>query len=273
MNTDIINIDSSQIVSDVNKHGVDEIYGNFKYLVNNNEYYFDPIKNVTSIEISDVTFNYKSAGLIETATNLFNYRLLTINDIERVKYNSNSNGTISYTTKLTSNHKLGVLKPFPSFIDFEQPQDIKSLNFKFYKEDGTSPVGLYDLLGLSAYEDGERFHFTLTIKSIKNSTLKHYDEMFNFSPEILQRLAYTKIINGNNDNNNKNEVKKSQDNVNDENNYKPNKLEPTNYSLLNKSNDTLSGNYTTISNNIQNQQEFLNNGNSINYNYNGFVNK
>jgi len=270
MNTDIINIDSSQIVSDVNKHGIDEIYGNFKYLVNNNEYYFDPIKNVTSIEISDVTFSYTNSGLIEPATNLFNYRLLTINDIERLKYNSKSNGTLSYTSKLTSNHKLGILKASPSLIEFDQPQDIKSLNFKFFKEDGTAPVGLYDLLGLSAYEDGERFHFTLTIKSIKNSTLKHYDEMFNFSPDILQRLAYTKIINNNNETN----KKINQDNVNENenNNYKSNKLEPTKYNLLNNSDDTLSGNYTSISNNIQNQQEFLNEGNRINYNFNGFVN-
>ena len=58
MNTDIINIDSSQIISDVNKHGVDEIYGDFKYLVNNNEYYFDPIKNIISITSKYLLIKY-----------------------------------------------------------------------------------------------------------------------------------------------------------------------------------------------------------------------
>lgn len=276
MNTEIINIDSSQFT---------DPSATFKL----NTEQFNQIKNAVSIEISDVSFFYTSKGT-EIDTNIttggiggggskkiltsslkfshFLYRFLTINDYERINYNSTTSNYAKYTCKLLRNENTNTLQPYPRNIEFKQPIDIGNLTFNWYKEDGTNPSTLADLMDNFDDDSEQRFTFTLTIKSLHNSTLKNYNEMFNFSPDVLQRLAYTKIIEDK-----KTNKDMTKDNKLIEKNYKPNKNEPTMYNISKEQNpQSLAGDYSTQTNNLNNQLNYSNNGNRINYDYNGFLN-
>lgn len=274
MNTNIINIDSEQTFNGNN-------FSNFSLVTDT----FPEIKNVVSIEISDVHFFYTSvggstltstnngggAGVTTSSMKFSNvlYRFLTINDIEQITYNTEENNMNSYTTKLLRNNNLDTLIPQPRLIEFNQPINIGNLNFSWFKEDGSQARDLADLIDNAESAGDERFTCTLTIKSLQNSTLKNYNEMFNFSPEVLQRLAYTKIIQNNNEKKNNNE-----DNVKiPDNNYVPNTNEPTPYNLpTNLEQVSISGNYTKETQEINNNLNYLDNGNRVQYNYNGFIN-
>ena len=67
---------------------------------------------------------------------------------------------------------------------------MKELQFKFFKKDGSAPSDLADLLTTST----DSFSFTMNVKYVTNSVLKTYDEMFTFSEDVLQRMAYSKMI-------------------------------------------------------------------------------
>ena len=270
MNTNIINIDSDQIP--LPYVASNQPFSKFKYLFDPNKTIsgernkFVPIKNIVSIEISNISFNYTNSGSIIPATNKFNYRLLLINNYNKITYNSSSDGK-SYTTKLVPNDKLGLIEPTPRLIEFNQPVNLSDLTFNFFKEDGSSPSNINDLFGTSG-DNSERYHFALIVKSINNSTLKNYENMFNFSHDILERLAYTKILN-------ENVISKKYDN--DENKESNNYLSENDTSNLynNKLStpiESLVGNYSDITNNIENQKKYNHNGNRINFNYNGFIN-
>ena len=281
MNTEIINIDSAQFTN---------AFADFNLNREGPPYLFQPIKNVISIEISDLTFFYKSNGNsigtsignipedaathtgVTTSSLKFSdilYRFLTINDYERVTYNSNTTDNSRYTTKFLRNNNKDVLEPYPRLIEFNQPINLGNLKFSWFKEDGLQVGNIADLISNPDAADEQRFTFTLTIKSLHNSTLKNYNEMFNFSPEVLQRMAYTKMIENDN-----NKDMRLEDNKKIETNYEPNTEEPTNYSLLNDENPiSLGGDYTSQTNQLNNQQQYFNNGNRINFDYNGFVNK
>ena len=267
MNTTVINIDSEQFTN---------AFADFK-LSN-----FVDIKNVVSIEISDVSFFYQSNGdtpdttvagvdPITTSSMKYSnvlYRFLTINDYTNVIYNSSGTGSRGdYTTKLIRNNNKDVLEPFPREIKFNQPADIGSLSFSWYIEDGTQAANLTELINNPDSDNAaERFTFTLTVKSLLNSTAKSYNEMFNFSPEVLQRLAYTKIIQ---DNDNKD---MRQEEPIPDRNYVPNSNEPTPYNVLNNSNpQSLGSEYNSSTQNLNNQQQYLNNGNRINYNFEAYI--
>lgn len=270
MNTTVINIDSEQFT---------DAFANFK-LSN-----FVDIKNVVSIEISDVSFFYTSTGNtpdtivnseavsapITTSSMKYSnvlYRFLTINDYTNVIYNSSGTGSRGdYTTKLMRNNNKDVLEPFPREIKFNQPVNVGSLSFSWNIEDGTQADNLTELIDNPDANGNRRFTFTLTVKSLLNSTDKSYNEMFNFSPEVLQRLAYTKIIQ---DNDNKD--MREEDPLPDSN-YVQNNNEPTPYNVLNNPNPpSLGSEYNSSTQNLNNQNQYLNNGNRINYNYNGFIN-
>ncbi len=272
MNTTVINIDSAQFT---------DAFADFK-LSN-----FVDIKNVVSIEISDVSFFYTSNGnslltstvnnggaagtAVTTSSMKYSnvlYRFLTINDYTNVIYNSSGTGSRGdYTTKLLRNNNKDVLEPYPREIKFNQPVNVSSLSFSWYLEDGTQAGDLPELINNPDAAGDERFTFTLTVKSLLNSTDKSYNEMFNFSPEVLQRLAYTKIIQ---DNDNKD---MRQEEPIPDSNYVPSNNEPTPYNVLNNSNpQSLGAEYNSSTQNLNNQQQYLNNGNRINYNYNGFIN-
>ena len=281
MNTNIINIDSEQTFNGDN-------YSNFSLVTDT----FPEIKNVVSIEISDVHFFYTSSGnnqstsdgggvivgpaiggpIITPSMQFSNilYRFLTINDIEQITYNTTANNMNSYTTKLLRNINSNTLVPQPRLIEFNQPINIGNLNFSWFKEDGSQATDLADLIDNGESGGDERFTFTLTIKSLQNSTLKNYNEMFNFSPEVLQRLAYTKII----QDKNKDNKNSKEDNVNiPDNNYVPNTNEPTPYNLSNNLEQvSISGNYTEKTQEINNNLNYFDNGNRVQYNYNGFIN-
>lgn len=274
MNTTVINIDSEQFSAPLTP------FSNFK-LSN-----FVDIKNVVSIEISDVSFFYQSTGTtpdtivnsegvgapITTSSMKYSnviYRFLSINDYTNVIYNSSGTGSRGdYTTKLLRNNNKDVLEPYPREIKFNQPVNVSSLSFSWYLEDGTQAGDIDALINNPDSNDTDnRFTFTLTVKSLLNSTDKSYNEMFNFSPEVLQRLAYTKIIQ---DNDNKD--MRQEEPISDSN-YVPNNNEPTPYNVLNNSNpQSLGAEYNSSTQNLNNQQQYLNNGNRINYNYNGFIN-
>lgn len=277
MNTEIINVDSAQFTN---------AFADF----NLNTDLFQPIKNVISIEISDLSFFYISNGnSVETTNaNLMGmlggtaittsslkysnilYRFLTINDYERVTYNSNTSDNSRYTTKFLRNNNKDVLEPYPRLIEFNQPINLGNLKFSWFKEDGLQVGNIADLIANPDAASDQRFTFTLTIKSLHNSTLKNYNEMFNFSSEVLQRMAYTKMI----EDSDNNKDMRQEDNKKIETNYEPNTEEPTNYSLLNDENPiSLGGDYTSQTNQLNNQQQYYNNGNRINFDYNGFVNK
>lgn len=276
MNTNIINVDSSQSFNG-------NSFSNFSL----NPDVFPEIKNVISIEISDVNFFYTSNGTstltstdngggggVTTSSMKFSnvlYRFLTINEIERVTYNTTADNMNSYTTKLLRNNNKDCLEPYPRTIEFNQPINIGNLRFSWNLEDGTQPTSIANLIDIPVDENGgdDRFTFTLTIKSLHNSTLKDYNEMFNFSPEVLQRLAYMKIIENKNKITNTNE-----DNVNiPDNNYVPNTNEPTPYNFKDNSQvATITGDYSQSTQEINNNSQYLHSGNRIQYNYNGFVN-
>ena len=277
MNTNIINVDSSQTFNGTS-------HTNFSL----NPDVFPEIKNVISIEISDVSFFYTSNGnslltstdnnagvagtAVTTSSMKFSnvlYRFLTINEIERVAYNTTADNMNSYTTKLLRNNNKDCLEPYPRIIEFNQPVNIGNLRFSWNLEDGTQPAAIANLIDNPDAAGDHRFTFTLTIKSLHNSTLKDYNEMFNFSPEVLQRLAYMKIIENKNKTTNTNE-----DNVNiPDNNYVPNTNEPTPYNFKDNSQvATITGDYSQTTQEINNNSQYLHSGNRIQYNYNGFVN-
>jgi hypothetical protein len=272
MNTNIINIDSKQSFNG-------NSYDNFSLKTD----YFPEIKNVVSIEISDINFFYTSTGThMSTGDGLGNgittpsmqfsnifYRFLTINDIEQITYNTTANNMNSYTTKLLRNINSNTLVPQPRLIEFNQPINIGNLNFSWFKEDGTKATNIADLIDNSESAGDERFTFTLTIKSLQNSTLKNYNEMFNFSPEVLQRLAYVKIIE---DKDKKDYTKEDNMGIPD-NNYVPNTNEPTPYNFKdNSQQSSITGDYSNQTQEINNNVNYLSNGNRLQYNYNGFIN-
>lgn len=276
MNTNIVNIDSEQSFNGSN-------FSNFSLKTE----IFPEIKNVISIEISDVHFFYTSAGAspltstdngggtgVTTSSMKFSrvfYRFLTINDIERITYNSDEDNMNSYTTKLLRNNNKDCLEPYPRIINFNQPINIGNLNFSWNLEDGSQVANLVDLINNAdaAVVGKERFTFTLTIKSLQNSTLKNYNEMFNFSPEVLQRLAYTKII----EDNDKKDYRKEDNMYLPDNNYVPNVDEATPYNFPDNSQvKSITGDYSKQTQEINNNLNYLDNGNRIQYNYNGFVN-
>jgi hypothetical protein len=277
MNTNIVNIDSEQSFNGNN-------FSNFSLKTET----FPEIKNVISIEISDVHFFYTSAGVstltstnngggagVTTSSMKFSnvlYRFLTINDIERITYNSEDDNMNSYTTKLLRNNNKDCLEPYPRIINFNQPINIGNLNFSWNLEDGSQVINLINLINNADIDPAggnERFTFTLTIKSLQNSTLKNYNEMFNFSPEVLQRLAYTKII----EDNNKKDYRKEDNMYLPDNNYVPNVNEATPYNFPDNSQvKSITGDYSKQTQDINNNLNYLDNGNRIQYNYNGFVN-
>jgi len=277
MNTNIINIDSEQSFNG-------NSYDNFSLKTD----YFPEIKNVVSIEISNVHFFYTSkgdstltstdngvgAGPVITPSMKFSnifYRFLTINDIERMTYNTTADNMNSYTTKLLRNNNEDCLVPYPRVIEFNQPINIGNLNFSWFKEDGSQVTDLENLIDNADAEtsDPYRFTFTLTIKSLQNSTLKNYNEMFNFSPEVLQRLAYVKIIE---DKDKKDYTKEDNMGIPD-NNYVPNTNEPTPYNFKdNSQQSSITGDYSNQTQEINNNVNYLSNGNRLQYNYNGFIN-
>lgn len=274
MNTNIINIDSSQSFNG-------NSYENFSLKTD----YFPEIKNVVSIEISNVHFFYTSTGnSISTSegagnpittpsmqfSNIF-YRFLTINDIEQITYNTEIDNMNSYTTKLLRNNNEDCLVPYPRVIEFNQPINIGNLNFSWFTEDGSQVTDLETLIDNADADTTEpyRFTFTLTIKSLQNSTLKNYNEMFNFSPEVLQRLAYVKIIE---DKDKKDYTKEDNMGIPD-NNYVPNTNEPTPYNFKdNSQQSSITGDYSNQTQEINNNVNYLSNGNRLQYNYNGFIN-
>lgn len=153
-----------------------------------------------------------------------NYRFLTINNFKFIKGNNSTYN--EYTTKLMfypSGEFTGTVVASPDIIKFEQPQSLKDLRFRFFLENGNIPSRFtndihndnnkYSILSdgteflpqCSSEVDPETaagtivykpsFSFTLEITRIKNSMLKNYNEMFTFSPEVLQNMAYQNMIN------------------------------------------------------------------------------
>lgn len=178
MDTITLNVDSTQAINPIS----------FKYMQDSSgNHGFQQINNVIEIELKDIKFTNASG---EFLTNI-DYIFLNINDFKFIRNNSSSIG--NYTTKLTFfsiDEFNGQIRASPSVLKFRQPINLKELQFNFIKKNGSRPTNLADLLTAS----NDTFSFTINVKYITNSVLKSYNEMFTFSDDILQRMAYTKMI-------------------------------------------------------------------------------
>lgn len=244
---------------------------------------FRQIKNVKRITISNIKWFYTTgaggaATLSNVTTNLGMYRLMRINDLGNVEANDGS----KYTTKLDLyfDQNESYLIPTISTIEFDKPTDLKKLRIRFYHPNNGNPIApvtkgtpgvnnngalFFDTVpapgGVAGAVTGDdaggaqqttvnnllyRFSFTLEVESIPNSISKSYEEMFNYSDELLKRMAYTKMIEYYDRENKKDEKSGSVDN------------------LAAQMNHTMT--------NIHNQQEFQHDGQRINYGFNGFPN-
>lgn len=235
---------------------------------------FRQIKNVKRITISNIKWFYSIAGpvLSNVTTNLGMYRLMRINDLGNVEANDGS----KYTTKLDLyfDGNESYLIPTIRTIEFDKPTDLKKLRIRFYHPNNGNPIApvtkgnpgvnnngalFFDTqpaAGAAAADDAAgaaqtntnnllyRFSFTLEVESIPNSISKSYEEMFNYSDELLKRMAYTKMIEF-----------CDRENKKDDNSV-----------------DNLAAQMNHTMTNIHNQQEFQYDGQRINYGYNGFPN-
>ena len=148
---------------------------------------FQQINNVIEIELKDIKFQNSSGEFLTSVDYIF----LNINDFKYIRNNSSTSG--NYTTKLTFfsiDEFNGQIRPSPNIFKFRQPISLKELKFKFFKKDGSTPSSLADLIT----SDTDNFSFTMNVKYLTNSVLKTYDEMFTFSEDVLQRMAYSKMI-------------------------------------------------------------------------------
>lgn len=244
---------------------------------------FRQIKNVKRITISNIKWFYTTGGnLSNVTTNLGMYRLMRINDLGNVEANDGSKYTTKLDLYFDQNESY--LIPTIRTIEFDKPTDLKKLRIRFYHPNNGNPIapttkgtigGLNNDLALffdtvpapggvvSAADADDpsnavgipglqtsvnnllyRFSFTLEVESIPNSISKSYEEMFNYSDELLKRMAYTKMIEF-----------CDRENKKDENSV-----------------DNLAAQMNHTMTNIHNQQEFQYDGQRINYGYNGFPN-
>ena len=221
---------------------------------------FKPIKNTKSIKISNIKWFYIPGGVIPPTTsiidnNLGMYRFMRINSIESLEANNGSKHT--FKLDLYNDGNESYLIPTNNKIEFTQPMDLKKLNIQFFLPNNGNPIApttnpalFYDTepnLGAAANNNNASFifNFTLEIEAIPNSISKSYAEMFNYSDELLKRMAYTKMI----DYYDKESKKEKED------------------TYINN----LAANMNNTMTNIHNQQEFQHNGQRINYGYNGFM--
>lgn len=217
-----LNVDSSQTTNPIN----------FKYMQDSSgNHGFQQINNVIEIELKDIKFTNASGEFLTSVDYIF----LNINDFKFIRNNSSSLG--NYTTKLTFfsiDEFNGQIKASPSVLKFRQPISLKELKFIFIKKDGTIPASIVDLLTASS----DTFSFTLNVKYLSNSVLKSYDEMFTFSEDVLQRMAYSKMI-------------QHYDNL----------------SMVNKDQPSITNSYQSNFIDLHNNNEFNPDGNRINYDY------
>ncbi len=174
-----LNVDSTQTSTPIKFKYMRDSSGNIDS--------FQQINDVVEIEIKDIKFQNASGEFLTDVDYIF----LNINDFKFIRNNSSTTG--NYTTKLTFfsiDEFNGQIKASPSIFKFKQPIDLKRIQFKFFNKDGTEPSSLTDLLT----SETDSFSFTLNVKCITNSMLKSYDELFTFSEDVLQRMAYSKMI-------------------------------------------------------------------------------
>lgn len=282
----ILNVDSEQIPTDTTNTNI----WDFKYMRDaDNNSSFNTINNVSEIAITNIKF-HGSMNVLNTQITFKNsflrnvdYLFLQINDYKEL--NNNSTSQNKYTCKLMffpTGEYTGEVKAIPDVIKFKQPINIKDLHFRIFLKDGSVPTfnnAIYRQIFLTNPADAAtrtnddtgnlqgddtddapyvvdgKFSFNLEITTLQNSILKSYNEMFTFSPQVLQNMAYIKMI-------------KYYDNLSIEN--KKENDEKTNIQEAEIIN-SIAQPYSANMIDMYNMNEFVYDGNRIDYDYNDFT--